>query len=79
MTPLERLYGEEIPTGTFGDAHPTHKTPQQPPRPWTPKEQDDHRRVLTEALNGWDWQDDYADARRTRDRQRHLRAIPPAA
>lgn len=51
MTPLERLLAEEIPTGTFGHAIP----PTPGPRPWTALEQAEHRRILDEALNGWDY------------------------
>ncbi|MFI1942222.1 hypothetical protein ACH44C_34460 [Streptomyces purpureus] len=50
MTPLERLYAEEIPTGTFGDAQPTKSRSQRLPRPWTREEQATHYRELAEAL-----------------------------
>ena len=49
MTPLERLLAEELPTGTFGDAHPTKPTPRQPPR--TPRvDQDRHYAALAAAI-----------------------------
>ncbi|MFC8271112.1 hypothetical protein ACFUJR_00925 [Streptomyces sp. NPDC057271] len=50
MTPQERLYAEEIPTGTFGDARPAHSRSQRLPRPWTREEQAAHYRELAEAL-----------------------------
>lgn len=65
MTPLERLYAEEIPTGTFGDAPPPTSRPQPNTRPWTAQEQLDHRRALDDALDGWHDQTD----------PRHLRAV----
>lgn len=70
-TPYERLMAEEIPTGTFGHAQPPgdpHK------RPWTPLEQAEHRRILAEALNGW--QDPGDRATRDRTRPRRLRLVP---
>lgn len=69
MTPQERLYAEEIPTGTFGDAQPTPSRTQSPSRPWTPQEQHQHRQALEAALNGWHWDEN----------PRHLRAVPNAA
>jgi hypothetical protein len=79
VTPLERLYAEEIPTGTFGDAQPTTRRSQSHPRPWSATIQAQHRADLIAALDGWEWHDTYTEARRHRDQRRHLRAITPAA
>lgn len=48
MSPLERLYAEAVPTGTFGDAPPP--TSRAEPRRWTPTEQAAHLRELAEAI-----------------------------
>lgn len=60
MTPLERLYAEELPTGTFGNA------PEPAPHtaPVSPAQAADNLRRLEHALTT-----------RPRPR-RHLRAVP---
>ncbi|HEY9369152.1 hypothetical protein [Streptomyces sp.] len=50
MTPQERLYAEEIPTGTFGDARPANGRRTAATPRWTPEEQAAHYRELAEAL-----------------------------
>lgn len=72
MTPLERLYAEEIPTGTFGDAQPATQPPARHTRPWSPEEQAEHVARLTAEL-------DLLDGRGTGKPERHLRAIDNAA
>jgi hypothetical protein len=68
MTPQERLYAEEWPTGTFGHAQPPPEPPPRPIRPWSPEEQAQHHDELDEALSGWHWQDEPRVSR-------HLRLI----
>ncbi|MFD7978862.1 hypothetical protein [Streptomyces sp. NPDC059071] len=69
---------EAVPDGTFGDTQPPAEPTPRKPRPWTAQEQYEHRRALAEALDGWDWHDDYAEARRTRERQRYHNRTPAA-
>lgn len=76
--PGQLLLDEAIPDGTFGGPHNPTPSPQSPLRPWTPQEQYEHRRALLEALDGWDWHDDYTQARRTRERDRYRNRITPA-
>ncbi|KMS79574.1 hypothetical protein ACH49_12160 [Streptomyces leeuwenhoekii] len=70
----ERLMAEAIPTGTFGGARPASnravaaRSAETVPR-WTPEEQARHRAELDAALDGWEWDDEYADRRRDRDRE----------
>jgi hypothetical protein len=79
MTPYERLMAEAIPTGTFGGARPPK--PRRPAAatapPWTPEQQAQHVATLLEELDGWEWHDDYADAKRERDQERYQRERAP--
>lgn len=78
MTPLERLFAEELPTGTFGCA-PSTRRPEQPrPRPAVepppPREAPE-----PDPLAEWHCAELLADLDRPRTR-RHLRAVAqPAA
>ncbi|MEU8480363.1 hypothetical protein [Streptomyces hygroscopicus] len=70
MTPLERLLAEELPTGMFGGPRSLkpESEPRTPAQPRTPGHMAaEHRRVLDEALGGWEYN-------RSR---RHLRVVPP--
>lgn len=68
---------EELPTGTFGDAHPTPKPHTAPPRPWNALAQAQHRADLEAALDSWT----YAEDTRAPHTTRHLHAVQdqPAA
>lgn len=71
MTPLERLYAEQWPTGTFGHAQPAPQPPARHVRPWSPEEQAEHVARLTAEL-------DQLDGRGTGKPERHLRAVDAA-
>lgn len=47
MTPMERLYAEELPTGTFGGT----RTPAPPGREITPEQTTANYRALANALD----------------------------
>ncbi|MFE0132428.1 hypothetical protein ACFWY6_12775 [Streptomyces sp. NPDC059037] len=71
MTPLERLYAEQWPTGTFGHAQPAPKPPARPIRPWSPEEQAEHVAQLAAAL-------DETESRGTGQPECHLHAVDAA-
>lgn len=52
-------------------------TPPGSHTPWTPEDQARHVADLLAELDGWEWHDEYADAKRERDQDRrtHLRLI----
>ncbi len=75
MTPYERLMAEALPTGKFGGDRPA-------PAEWTPIQQAQHVADLLAELDRFEWQDEYAEAKRERDRERyalrraHLHIVP---
>ncbi|MEU7597319.1 hypothetical protein AB0B79_30445 [Streptomyces sp. NPDC039022] len=50
MKELERIFAEELPTGTFGDSLPPPPPAVRPPRPWLPAEQAAHYAELADAI-----------------------------
>jgi hypothetical protein len=83
LSPYDRrmaaLMAELIPTRPAPALKP--EPPPRPPGWWTPAEQARHWQELGEALEGWHWDDDYAETRRGRERGRaaRLRAVPDPA
>ncbi|WP_181785118.1 hypothetical protein [Streptomyces phytophilus] len=50
MTPLERLFAEELPTGTFGGPRPNDRSRGEPPPPVTRQDADRHYAALAAAI-----------------------------
>lgn len=69
MTPLERLYAEAIPDGTFGGSRAPRPEPSRPRRETTALEAATNRARLEAAL-------DEMEGRGTGRPERHLRPVP---